>query len=367
MKTYNPNNERIKRQYFIFLKEAKRQNEASIDAAAQAIKRFEAYTKYRDFKIFHFQQAVNFKKYLAKQNNQKTGLMLSKATLNSTLRHIKTFFQWLALQQGYKSRISFTDTEYFNLSEKDVRIATTSHAKPVPTIEQIKYVIQCMSNNTVIEKRNRCLIAFTFLTGMRDKAIISLKLKHVNMLNNSVFQDAREVKTKFSKTFTTFFFPVGDEIRQILQEWIDYLKNELIFGNDDPLFPKTEITLNETNKFQYSGIKKEHWKTTTPIRDIFHEAFNVAELPYFNPHSFRKTLVNLGEKICQTPEAFKAWSQNLGHEEVLTTFYSYGEVQINRQAEIFQQFNSPSVSTISNIDELAKAVVREMRRNQGVS
>jgi hypothetical protein len=93
----------------------------------------------------------------------------------------------------------------------------------------------------------------------------------------------------------------------------------------------------------------------------------VAELPYFNPHSFRKTLVNLGEKICQTPEAFKAWSQNLGHEEVLTTFYSYGEVQINRQAEIFQQFNSPSVSTISNIDELAKAVVREMRRNQGVS
>ena len=32
--TTNPNNERIKRKYLIFLKEAKRQNESSIDAVA---------------------------------------------------------------------------------------------------------------------------------------------------------------------------------------------------------------------------------------------------------------------------------------------------------------------------------------------
>ena len=42
----------------------------------------------------------------------------------------------------------------------------------------------------------------------------------------------------------------------------------------------------------------------------------------------------LGEKVCKGPEEFKAWSQNLGHEGVLTTFYSYGEVQQGRQAEI---------------------------------
>ena len=29
---------------------------------------------------------------------------------------------------------------------------------------------------------------------------------------------------------------------------------------------------------------------------------------------------------CQTPEKFKAWNQKLGHEEVLTTFYSYEAV-----------------------------------------
>ena len=44
--------------------------------------------------------------------------------------------------------------------------------------------------------------------------------------------------------------------------------------------------------------------------------FEQAGLPYFNPHSFRKTLVQLGETTCQSPEEFKAWSQNLGHEGV---------------------------------------------------
>ncbi len=36
-----------------------------------------------------------------------------------------------------------------------------------------------------------------------------MRLKHVNLDARCVFQDARDVKTKFSKTFTTYFFPVG--------------------------------------------------------------------------------------------------------------------------------------------------------------
>ncbi|BCG63831.1 MAG: integrase/recombinase XerD [Methyloprofundus sp.] len=304
----------------------KRQNESSVDAVAKAVSRFESYTKYRDFKVFHFEQAVGFKKHLAQQRNQQTGKPLSKATLNSTLRHIKTFFQWLAMQSGYKSRINYTDTEYFNLSEKEVRIATVRRETPVPTMEQIKHVIESMPNKSDIERRNRGLIAFTLLTGARDSAIASMKLKYVDIIGNSVFQDAREVKTKFSKTFTTFFFPVGDD-----------------------------------RTFKESGFKKEHWSTASPIRTIFRDAFESADLPYFNPHSFRKTLVTLGQKICQSPEEFKSWSQNLGHEYVLMTLYSYGEVQQYRQGEIFQQLKSPrSSSATQSADDIAQAVIKAM-------
>ncbi len=45
----------------------------------------------------------------------------------------------------------------------------------------------------------------------------------------------------------------------------------------------------------------------------------IEKLPYFHPHSLRKTLGRLGGRIATTPEALKAWSQNLGHEKVLTT------------------------------------------------
>jgi hypothetical protein len=64
--------------------------------------------------------------------------------------------------------------------------------------------------------------------------------------------------------------------------------------------------------------------------------FTGAGLPYFNPHSLRNTLAQLGERLCATPEAFKSWSQNLGHEGVLTTLTSYGAVEPARQAEIIR-------------------------------
>lgn len=357
---HNAENERIKRKYFTFLKEAKRQNESSVDGAAKAISRFEVYIKYRDFKAFHFEQAVAFKANLAKQNNQQTGEKLSKATLHSTLGQLKAFFQWLAMQPGYKSRINYTDTEYFNLSEKDVRIATAKRQTAVPTLEQIKHVIEVMPKETDIDKRNRSLIAFALLTGARDSAIASMKLKHVDIVSRYVFQDAREVKTKFSKTFTTYFFPVDDGIEQIVCDWVRYLKEELLWSNDAPLFPKTNVINSKDRVFTASGFKPEHWSTASPIRSIFKEAFESAGLPYFNPHSFRKTLVTLGQTLCQTPEEFKSWSQNLGHEDVLTTLYSYGEVQQHRQGEIMQQLKMPRTSVNQDAEVFAMAVVKAM-------
>lgn len=193
-------------------------------------------------------------------------------------------------------------------------------------MEQVKHVISTMPTDTEIERRNRALVAFTLLTGARDSAIASMKLKHVDLIASCVDQDAREMKTKFSKTFNTFFFPVGEEINRIVAEWVSYLRNEKLWGNDDPLFPSTRIELGPSRQFEAAGLKRAHWSTATPIRKIFREAFVNAGLPYFNPHSFRNTLVQLGQEVCKTPEQFKAWSHNLGHEKVLTTFLSYGEV-----------------------------------------
>jgi len=360
MKKHDPNNERIKRQYFTFLKEAKRQNESSVDAVAKALSRFEIYTKHHEFKTFNRHQAVAFKKHLAEQKGHQSGKKLSKSTLHSTLTHLKRFFEWLAGQPSYKSRIQYLDAEYFNLSEKDARIATARREKPVPTLEQIKHVINAMPTTSEIELRNRALIAFTLLTGARDSAIASMRLKHVDLTAGSVHQDAQEVQTKYSKTFTTFFFPVGDEVQQIVADWVVFLRKEKLWGNDDPLFPSTHIALGDTRRFEAAGLERKCWRSTAPIRKIFHDAFNNADLPYYNPHSLRNTLAQLGETICQTPEDFKSWSQNLGHEKVLTTFYSYGTVSNQRQGEIIQGLTSKKLASQPSVKEFAKELAREM-------
>lgn len=357
MKKHCPKNERIKRQYFTFLKEAHRQNEASIDGAAKAISRFEAYTKFTDFKAFHIQQAIGFKKQLTAAKGESSGKPLSKATLNATMGHLKRFFLWLAGQPGYKSRIRYSDAEYFNLSQKDMRVANAKRKKPAPTLEQINHVLSKMPSATEIERRNRALFALVTLTGGRDSAIASLKLKHIDLTVGGVYFDAREVDTKFSKTFMTYFFSVGGEARQIVEEWVRYLREEKLWGNDDPLFPSTEIGVGPSRKFEALGLKREGWSTASPIRTIFKEAFIAAGLPYFNPHSFRDTLVGLGEKVCQTAEEFKAWSQNLGHEKVLTTFFSYGDVSEDRQSEIIRKLGHQSKVDDPDLMEEAKSLL----------
>jgi integrase len=218
-----------------------------------------------------------------------------------------------------------------------------------------------MPSFTEIDRRNRALVAFTLLTGARDSAIASLKLKHVDLTAGCVHQDAREVRTKFSKTFTTFFFPVGEEVRRIVAEWVSYLRDEKLWGNDDPLFPATRVALGPDRQFAAAGLSRDHWSNATPIRSIFREAFASAGLPYFNPHSFRNTLVQLGQEICKTPEQFKAWSQNLGHEKVLTTFLSYGEVACQRQGEIIRDLSMPQRAVSTDADEIAEAVCKKLR------
>jgi site-specific recombinase XerD len=282
MTKHSAENERIKRKYFVYLKEAKRHSEPTVDAAAKALNRFEVYTKHRDFRLFHINEATSFKKHLAEQRGAKSGEKLSKATMYATLTQLKRFFQWLSDKPGYKSRFQYSDAEYFNLSDKDTRIATAQREQKVPTFEQIKHVIDSMPANTEIELRNRAIIAFTALTGARDSAIASFKLKHIDLVTDSVYQDAREVRTKFSKTFNTFFFPVGNEILRIVADWVLYLRRDKLWGNDDPLFPSTRVALGASLQFEASGLKPEHWRTASPIRRIFREAFVRAGLPYLS-------------------------------------------------------------------------------------
>jgi integrase/recombinase XerD len=354
MKKTSTNNVRILHEYIKYLRDAKRQDHSTIDGAMKSINRFEEYTGYLDFNKFKAKHAIGFKKHLLAQKSIVTGEKLSKATALTATRHLKMFFQYLVTQKGYRAKINYSDIEYFNLSEKDTRIANAKRKRNVATIEQIMQTLEVMPYSTMIEMRDRALVAFVILTGARDSAVASAKIKHIDIAEQSFYQDAREVNTKFSKTFTTYFFPVDELPLKILTEWIEYLIKELGYKQNDPLFPKTKLGHNKNQQFEVVGLLKDHWSNANPIRKAFKQAFDAAGLSYFNPHSFRNTLVRLGENLCRTPEEFKAWSQNLGHESVLTSFYSYGDVPDYKQAELLRKLAEPVESISSDMEDKFK-------------
>ena len=50
----------------------------------------------------------------------------------------------------------------------------------------------------------------------------------------------------------------------------------------------------------------------------------------------------------------------MGHEKVLTTFLSYGEVACQRQEEIIQDLAKPHGKKPTDADEIAKAVIKQL-------
>ncbi len=342
MAKHNAANERIKRRYFAYLTGAHGRDQATVDAVAKSLARFEDYTRARDFAKFRREQAMGFRDRLAEQRNARTGEQLSKATLHSTLRDLRVFFFWLADQPGFKSRLQHSDADYFNLSSKDVAIAQARREKTVPTLAQVERVLQAMPVTTVLERRDRALIAFATVTSARVNALASFRLGHVNLVGGYIEQDARTVRTKFAKTFRTYFMPVCDPALDIVTDWIAELERDHQWGPADPLFPATRMGLGEGGGFAALGLERHGWASTSPIRDIFKRAFAGADLPYFNPHSFRDMLVRHAMQMNLSTRTLKAWSQNLGHSDLLTTLTSYGAVPVHEQGELIREVGKPS-------------------------
>ena len=207
---------------------------------------------------------------------------------------------------------------------------------------QALHAFQYMPDGTVIERRNKALFAFLMLTGARDGAIASLRLKRIDLVEGCVYQDARDVKTKNAKTFTTWFLPVDPVYRECFERWVRYLRDDLLFGNEDALFPKPQMSSSGGDGFKVSGLSRENYANSHTVCKIIKNAFVAAGLHPFTPHSFRKTLVKYGDQICTTREQFKAWSQNMGHDSVVTTISAYCPVSGDRQAEILRGLTRPT-------------------------
>lgn len=191
-----------------------------------------------------------------------------------------------------------------------------------------------MPSGTDIERRDKAVLALLALTAVRDGALVTLRLKHVDLVDRCLWQNAKEVDTKFGKSFRTYFQPGFSEAEGALEDWVNHQRETLLRGADDPLFPKTEMGLDEAGGFCAVGVARDHWKTAQPVRNLVKGAFEVAGIPPFGPHSFRHMHAREALRSGATVEEFWAVAQNLGHSSMLTTLRSYGQLPENRRKEI---------------------------------
>lgn len=335
MRKLNEENERTKRAYIAFLEEAKGKDGKTTDKVLAALLEYEKNTSFKPFKKFHIDDVKRFKQYLSKAKNARTGRPLSHSTIDATLRMVKAFFVWLVRRTGFKKVLSYEDCEYFNNLDKNVRIAHAQRDIPYPSMEQALHAFQAMSNVTDFEKRDKAAFALFMLTGIRDGAAASLRLKHVNLDEGQVFQDAREVKTKNGKTIYSWFFPVDDAYRACFEDWVRYLRSEKLFGPADAVFPKSLMS-NKGGGFEVVGLSREPYANASKLNEAIRNAFMKVQLHEYTPHSFRKTLALYGDEVCTTMQEHKAWSMNLGHEHLATTVNAYMPVDRNRQRDLIR-------------------------------
>ena len=92
----NPENERAKRAYYRYLREALGRHKKTIDKVAAAVDDFEAFTGRKDFKTFRSEQAENFKHDLLSRKNKRTCQPLSYSTVLHRVQDLRAFFRWLS-------------------------------------------------------------------------------------------------------------------------------------------------------------------------------------------------------------------------------------------------------------------------------
>ncbi len=352
MSKVSAKNERVKRSFFRWLKEADGCCESTVDNIEGAILLWQEFSKNEDFALYNHDKAIEFKKWLAKRETK--GKVISVVTYYAYLRYLRKFFGWLVRETGYKSKIKPNAVDYLKITDKAERIATQSSPRNYPSLDYVKKLVDSIKPKNEIDLRDRAMISFALLSGMRDKAIATLPLGCFDKEKLAIQQNPRKgVETKFSKLIPTTLFSFDEDMLRYIVEWAKHL-DEKGFGSQDPLFPRSKQEQGADNlTFEVSSeVEPVFWQGTGRIREIFKKRSLEAGLAYFPPHTFRHLAINLAFKACKDGEQIKAISQNFGHEHIATTISVYGNYEPSRLTEIIKSMDFSGKQNPTMLDEI---------------
>ncbi|MDM8347276.1 tyrosine-type recombinase/integrase, partial [Pseudochrobactrum sp. sp1633] len=303
------------------------------------IAQFDTHHQHRDYRNVHRDNVISYKNRLEERLSVPDKKQLSASTIVHSLIALKKFFQWL--EQKTMVKLSSAGLgEYFSPSRELSALAAAPTADLfIPSMEQLRDLILFMPSVSLIHRRDRAILAVFALTGVRISALLSLRIQHVDIETRSIFQDARFVQTKNKKTMRTKWFPVGEDIENILIDWvIENLNNGA--NPTDPLFLRAMDPIRLLKEPAYSGPLRDQGT----VRKTIECACKNIGIQKFKPHAVRSTLARFGNELCRSQKQLKAWSQNLGHENIKTTDSCYAKLDVSDQFAVLDELRTTSAS-----------------------
>ena len=152
----------------------------------------------------------------------------------------------------------------------------------LPQSRQVRAVIGSMPSDTVIERRNRALIAFVTLDRhSRWRAGLSLVTPHRSAKSPPlVRQEPDRVHTKFAKAINTYFFPLGDDLKEIVSRGSTSCKRIFLWPQR-PAFSEDEGKQDEDRSFRATGSSRTIGATHRRFERSFGKRSRAPGFPIF--------------------------------------------------------------------------------------
>lgn len=248
--------------------------------------------------------------------------------------HLKSFLEWLIDRPGYQ-HLDRSLPGYLALPRRFGARAFAESKRYAPSVSEAVRMIEKMPSGTLKQRRDRAMVAMAFLAALRADTITSLRIGHLLRHEKIVVQDSRSSRTKNGKSLRIRFFPLPEIFAAVVCSWKEELLS-LGFSANDALFPDEHFLVRRRSA---DGAKTVPAMATTHAVSSAFEAASRSLGEWVTPHAAKHCIGNLGMEICRTPEEMKAWSMNMGHEDLAVTLRYYQGLPEERVVEIFEDFD----------------------------
>ncbi len=303
--------------YLQYLREVKCNVEATVIRRRSQLRHW---LEWADGTIFPEAPAIRpiFPVYLRSARNDDSDTPLAVSARKANCGVVRRFLWWAKREYPRRYRpIQENWIETIVVHERE----TCLNAHDLYTISELETLVT-LPTTTLTEQRDQAAIAFLFLSGARSGAFVSLPICAVDLENKSVHQlPELGVNTKFGKSAITYLLDVPSvpSLFDAIYRWDQLVREKL---PPDALWYAT-VTRDGTD---FTGKKHPGSGRGKAVRTGLKRLCDRANIPYRPPHTLRHLHVSYAAELATSIGEMKAVSQNVMHEDIMTTLNVYARL-----------------------------------------